>query len=169
MLASSALRASNLAAARDHVAEQSRLVTAPIDDALAHADRLLERVRPIAIAHSSSAPYDSVALALYDIAAIRPGVTYASISFPDGTFQGAYRDTDGTWRFQDSRIEGDGSHVRRYDFVGRTIVLRVDERSDYDPRTRTLYRDATAAWHATWTAPYTFLGSLVDVLSREVA
>jgi len=165
----SSLRAGALASARDHIAEQSRIVTAPIDDALAHADRLLERMRPIAIAHSADAPFDDVALALQDIAVSRPGVTYASLSFPDGTFQGAYRDTDGTWRFEDSRVASDGTHVRRYDFAGRRLVLRVEETSTYDPRSRAFYRDALAAEAPTWTAPYTFFGSRATGLTRAEA
>jgi len=162
----SALRATTLAAAREHVAEQSRQGTAPIQDALARGDALLARLRPIAAAHTPSAPFDEVALALYDVVAVRPGVTYASLSFPDGTFQGAYRDTDGIWRFQDSRVAGDGTHVRRYDYDGRRIVFLREEHTAYDPRTRDFYRDALAHGGATWTEPYTFFGSHATGLTR---
>ncbi|HEX3855276.1 MAG TPA: hypothetical protein VHW01_30140 [Polyangiaceae bacterium] len=53
----------------------------------------------------------------------RAGVSYISISFPDGTFQGAYRDgKDGALRFQDSRVGALDTVVKRFSFVGHQRI-----------------------------------------------
>jgi hypothetical protein len=165
-IAAGALRASTLAVARDGLAATSRLVAGTIDDALSEADPLLARMEPLVRSRSEDAPLDELAIALLDLASVRVGVTYLSVSFPDGTFEGVYRDTDGVWRFQDSRIDGDATRVRRYDFDGRAIRLRLEERTHYDPRTREFYRTAVARGAPAWTEPYTFFGSHATGVTR---
>src|SRR5690606_374837 len=136
-----ALRGSNLDGARARLSEQTRLVAANIRQVLAQAEPVLDRLAARTRAHDPSQPFESFAHVLVDLVQGRPGIAYVSASFPDGTFQGAYVDDDGTLRFQDSRVEPAGTRVRRYDFAeGGTLALRLEERTAYDPRERSFYR-----------------------------
>ncbi len=152
-----ALRGSNLDGARDRLSEQTRLVAANIRQVLAQAEPVLDRLAARTRAHDPSQPFESFAHVLVDLVQGRPGIAYVSASFPDGTFQGAYVDDDGTLRFQDSRVEPAGTRVRRYDFAeGGTLALRLEERTAYDPRERSFYRLALESGKRVWTPPYPF-------------
>jgi serine/threonine protein kinase len=163
-----ALRASNVAAADARLAEQAQLVAGSIGAALAQADPLLDRLEAIGREQDPSQPVERLAHSLVDLMRDRPGVTYVSLSFPDGTFQGAYVDDDGVLRFQDSRLhEGGSTHVRRYDLVGRDqIALHREERSTYDPRTRLFYKIVAGTEQRSWTPPYAFFRTLQTGVSR---
>jgi hypothetical protein len=166
-----ALRASNVAAADARLGEQAQLVARSIGDALAQADPMLDSVEQIAAAHDSTQPFERVAHALADLMRGRSGVTYVSLSYPDGTFQGSYIDDDGTLRFQDSRLHEVGStHVRRYDLVKRDVLkLQREERSTYDPRTRLFYKLAAGTEQRAWTPPYAFFRTLQTGVTRVSA
>ena len=98
------LRDSNLTMARDRIDEETTLLARSIGNALEQADPVMDRLSSLARDHDSIKPFDRVAHSLRDLMQGRAGVSYISISFPDGTFQGAYRDRDGSIRFQDSRF-----------------------------------------------------------------
>ncbi|HEY3497366.1 MAG TPA: serine/threonine protein kinase [Polyangiaceae bacterium] len=165
-----ALRRSSLALGREQVSAQNAIVARQIGVALAKSDVILERLRTLAETHSPSAPFDGVAFALRDLMQGRAGVAYVSLSFPDGTFQGAYTHEDGSIRFQDSRVEANGTRVRRFATDGRkALSLLVEERSTYDPRTRDFYRLALASPRAAWTKPYPFFKTHYTGITRTQA
>ncbi|HEY8944261.1 MAG TPA: protein kinase, partial [Polyangiaceae bacterium] len=153
-----ALRGSNLAMARERLSDQTRLVAAGVRDALDHSNPILDRLTASARAHDPNRPFEEFAHTLADLMNGRPGVAYVSVSFPDGTFQGAYLDDDRVIRFQDSRVEAPGrTRVRRYDLGRRgTLHLHREEWSSYDPRERSFFKLATERRARAWTAPYPF-------------
>ena len=87
-----ALQDSNLTMARDRIDEETALVARSIGFALEQSDPILDRLGALARQHDPSKPYAPVAHALLDLMRGHAGVSYVSISFPDGTFQAAYRD-----------------------------------------------------------------------------
>lgn len=92
--------------------------------------------------------------ALVELVLSRAGVAYASISYPDGTFRGAYIDETGLLAAQESRTTDGRRDVFHYE-RGRLLDPQT-EPADYDPRTRPFYKDALAANRRIWTAPYPF-------------
>ena len=125
--------------------------------ALDQAGPVLERLRSLA---DPERPEVEVLVHLHDLMVGRPGVAFASISFPDGTFRGAYLEPDGAHvSVQESRITGHATERDRFTVAGGALSLLRHERDDYDPRTRGFYRLAASARARTWTAPYTFFNS----------
>jgi hypothetical protein len=152
-----ALRASNLAMAQQRIDDQAALVARSLRGALEQAEPVLDRLGLLAASHSPEQPFERTASALRDLLQGHPGFSYTSISFSDGTFQGAYTDDDGALRFQDSRVTAEGTRVRRFDFrEHEQLALNREERTQYDPRTREFYRLAEKAGHRVWTKPYPF-------------
>src|SRR5262245_40181781 len=99
----------------------------------------------------------------------RPGIAYVSLSFPDGTFQGAYVE-EGRVLFQDSRVEPGGTRVRRFRTDGRKeLALHFEERTAYDPRTREFYKLAQASQGPVWTKPYPFFKTHYTGITRTQA
>jgi len=90
-----ALKASNLALGQRRLAEQATLVAAHLRSALDAAEPMLDRLSDFALTTTPEEPFDQAAGVLLDVMQGRPGVAYASISFPDGTFRGSYVDKDG--------------------------------------------------------------------------
>jgi len=167
LLGERALQGSNLEVAQDRMLEQARLVAASVRDALDQSEPMLDRLYDMTLHHDATQPYEAYAHGMLDLMRGRPGVTYVSASFPDGTFQGAYVDVDGAIRFQDSRVEAQGTRVRRYDYGSRDIlVLQREDRSAYDPRTRSFYRTATHQQRRIWTEPYLFYDSQTAGITR---
>ncbi|MET0344418.1 MAG: protein kinase [Polyangiales bacterium] len=162
-----ALRESNLAVARDRMLEQATLVATSVRDALDQAEPMLDRLSDLTLTHDANAPYAGYAHALLDLMEGRHGVTYVSVSFPDGTFQGAYLDADGLIRFQDSRIGAESTRVLRYDYGPRgQLVLEREDSSRYDPRIRQFYLSAVRERRRVWTEPYLFYDSRTAGISR---
>jgi serine/threonine protein kinase len=163
-----ALRASNVESTDARLAEQAQLVARSIGDALAQADPVLDRVAEIGRAHDPAQPFERVAHNLADLMRGRAGVTFVSLSFPDGTFQGAYVDADGVVRFQDSRVQSNGTtNVRRFSLGGHDgLHLQREEKSSYDPRARPFYQVAERLGRRTWTDPYPFFDTLQTGISR---
>jgi serine/threonine protein kinase len=123
--------------------------------ALDQADPLLHRLRSLA---DPARPLDDVLVRIHDLVVGRPGVAYASISFPDGTFRGAYVD-GARVAVQESRITPAGTDVQRFTVEGGALVPLLRETTDYDPRKRGFYQAAEASGARTWTEPYTFFKS----------
>jgi serine/threonine protein kinase len=165
------LRDSNLSMAADRIDEETTLLARGISAALEQSDPVMDRLSSLARDHDSIKPYDRVAHSLRDLMQGRPGVSYISVSFPDGTFQGAYRDEDGTIRFQDSRVTPQGTIVKRYTLVGHErIAPYYEERSSYDPRTRDFYQLAlSGAGQRVWTKPYPFFKTHYTGITRTEA
>ena len=166
-----ALRESNLTMARDRIDEETALLARGIGIALEQSDAILDRLGPLAREHDSSGPYAATAQNLRDLIEGRAGVSYISISFPDGTFQGVYRDDKaGALRFQDARVGTGESVVKRFSFIGHD---RIDpylvEHTDYDPRTRPFYALAVAARRRVWTKPYPFFKTHYTGITRAEA
>ena len=167
LLGQRALKVSNVALGERRLAEQAQLVASRMRGALDEADPMLDRLSDFALTHGPDQPFDAAAAVLADLMQGRAGVAYASISFPDGTFQGAYIDDDGVLRFQDSRIGPEGTRVRRYDYQGHgLLILRRESTSAYDPRQRAFYTQASSARARVWTAPYVFYGNHYTGITR---
>ena len=165
-----ALRNSNLTMASDRLAEETSLLARGIGAALQESDPMMDRLAALALDHDPIKPYDRVAHTLRDLMAGRAGVAYVSISFPDGTFQGAYRDQDGSIRFQDCRVTAKGSIIKRYSLVGHELIVPYfEEITEYDPRTRPFYGLALASKERVWTKPYPFFKTNYTGITRAQA
>jgi serine/threonine protein kinase len=143
--------------ARRQLAEQAAQIEREVDFALDQAAPILDSLRGLVVG-GAPAPIDRVGPHLYELAIARAGVAYVSISYPDGTFQGAYREA-GRVDVQESRVTSGGpagTDVRRYTVAAGVLAPLRDERTDYDPRRRDFYAAAVAAKARTWTRPYTF-------------
>jgi serine/threonine protein kinase len=166
-----ALQDSNLTMARDRIDEETALVARGIGVALEQSDPILDRLGTLARQHDPSQPYAPVAHALLDLMVGHAGVSYVSISFPDGTFQGVYRDTeDSQILAQDSRVTPEGTIVKRFLLVGHDALQPYrEERSDYDPRNRSFYALALATHGRAWTKPYPFFRTHLTGITRTEA
>src|SRR6478735_10320790 len=166
----SSLRESNTSMAVERIDEETTLLARGISAALEQSDPVMERLGLLARDHDPIKAYDRVAHSLRDLMQGRPGVSYISISFPDGTFQGAYRDEDGAIRFQDSRVTPQGTLVKRYTLVGHErLAPFYEERTSYDPRARSFYQLATASDQRVWTKPYPFFKTPYTGITRAEA
>jgi serine/threonine protein kinase len=162
-----ALKVSNVALGERRLSEQAQLVASRLGGALEAADPMLDRLSDFALTHGPERPLEDAAAVLADLMQGRAGVAYASISFPDGTFQGTYVDVDGRLRFQDSRVGAQGTRVRRYDYRGHGLItLKSESSSAYDPRRRGFYVLATDARRRVWTEPYVFYGTHYTGVTR---
>jgi serine/threonine protein kinase len=165
-----ALKGSNVEMAQQHIDDQASLVARGLRNALEQAEPVLDRLGLLAASHEPSQPFERAASVLRDLLQGHPGFAYTSISFPDGTFQGAYKDDDGAVRFQDSRVTPEGTHVRRFDYRARdTLALRSEEQTRYDPRTRDFYTLALGTGRRVWTKPYPFYGTHYTGITRAEA
>jgi serine/threonine protein kinase len=165
-----ALRESNLTMASERLDEEAALLARGIGSALEESDPMMDRLAALALDHDSIKSYDRVAHTLHDLMQGRAGVAYISISFPDGTFQGAYRDQDGSVRFQDCRVTPKGSIVKRYTLVGHErIVPYFEETNQYDPRSRPFYALALTTHERVWTKPYPFFKTNYTGITRAQA
>lgn len=143
--------------ARRQLLEQAQRVESEFSFALDQADPLLARMRALA---DPARPIEDVLVRLHDLMFGRPGVAYVSISFPDGTFRGAYLPLDRRGvEVQESRITANGSEVRRFTVEGGALVPLREEVTRYDPRRRTFYELALKARARVWTPPYPFFAS----------
>ena len=164
------LRDSNLTMAGGRIDEETTLLARSISAALEQSDPVMDRLGALAQGHDPIKAFDGVAHSLRDLMQGRAGVSYISISFPDGTFQGAYRDEDGAIRFQDSRVTPQGTVVKRYTLVGHErITPYYEEHTDYDPRKREFYTLAARSSERVWTKPYPFFKTHYTGITRAQA
>ena len=170
LLGQRSLEESSLALGLAQLRARNVMVARQIGLALAQSDALLDRLRSLARVHTPRAPLANIAFPLRDMLQGRAGVAYTSISFPDGTFQGAYVYDDGSIRFQDSRVTPDGTRVIRYGTDDRSGLVELSqERSSYDPRQRGFYLLAAASHGTVWTAPYPFFKTHYTGITRAEA
>ncbi|MEI9942412.1 MAG: serine/threonine protein kinase [Pseudomonadota bacterium] len=164
------LRDSNLTMAGGRIDEETTLLARSISAALEQSDPVLDRLSLLAQDHDPIKSFDRVAHSLRDLMQGRAGVSYISISFPDGTFQGAYRDRDGAIRFQDARVSPQGTLVKRYTLVGHErLAPYFEEHNDYDPRKREFYKLAASSAERVWTKPYPFFKTHYTGITRAEA
>jgi serine/threonine protein kinase len=149
-----ATRTSSMSLARHQLAEQAVSVQNDVAFALDQAAPLMQRLRVLA---DPQRPVDDVLPRLHDLIVGRPGIAYVSISFPDGTFRGAYLSPERQYEVQESRL--DTREVRRFTVEGSALRLLRTEPNQYDPRTRGFYQLAQKTGTRAWTAPYTFFQS----------
>ncbi len=167
ILADSSLRGSNLEVARARLNDQAEHVARNVRLTLAQADPLLESLAGLSRDHAPERDFHPFGRALADLMRGRAGVAYVSVSFPDGTFQGAYLNDDKRLEFQDSRITPEGTRVRRYAVEPRPILRFLSEEyTQYDPRQRGFYLSAARARKAVWTEPYPFYKTRVTGITR---
>jgi hypothetical protein len=161
-LGQDAIRQSTWQLGRDRFAEQTDFVARSIAASLAQADPLLDRMRELARGWSPREPADRVAHTLRGLMRGRAGVAYVSVSYPDGTFQGAHLDRDGRIGFKEARLGERGRVMTSFAFAddgsGR-LHARSSAATSYDPRTRDFYRLAVADERRRWTDVYQFFGS----------
>jgi len=170
VIGQTAISQSSVALARDQMSARNLIVARQIRNALAQSDVLIERLSTVVADHDPKKPFDAVAFAMRDLMSGRSGVAYLSVSFPDGTFQGAYVHEDQSLRFQDSRVEKEGTRVRRFGTEGRSqLSLLSEERTTYDPRQRGFYKLAAASPGPVWTKPYPFFMTHYTGITRAKA
>jgi hypothetical protein len=151
------LRQSSEELGRDRFAEQTGFVARSIAAALANADPTLDRMSELVLKRGPSDAPAPLAHSLAGLIRGRPGMSYASVSYPDGHFQGSFLDADGAIRFEETWLENGSTLVRRYDLDGTDrLRLRETLHTDYDPRNRLFYRVAMETKVRTWTKPYPF-------------
>lgn len=151
-----ATRSTSDSMARKQLAEQATSVQNDVAFALDQAGPMLDRLRVLA---DPARPADDVLVRLHDLMVGRPGVAYASISFRDGTFRGAYLGEARRVDVQESRIGTRGTDVVRYTVAGGALAKLREEVTDYDPRRRGFYQLAERTQARAWTEPYTFFGT----------
>ncbi len=133
--------------------EQARSVQADVAFALDQADPLMARTRVLAQQRPAR---DPMLLALHDLIVGRPGVSYISISFADGTYFHANILRTGTIEVQQSQIEGPKTKVEWFTVQGNQLVPSRNVTNDYDPRKRPFFDLAVKTRARAWTPPYTF-------------
>ena len=167
LLGDRALRGSNLDVARSRLRDQAATVARMVRLALEQADPMLDRLAGLALTHGPDQPFERFAHSLADLMQGRAGVTYISVSFSDGTFQGAYLDKNDVLAFQDSRVREHDTRVRRFAFSSPgMLTLLGEENTHYDPRRRSFYQLAERRGGRVWTEPYPFYLSHVTGITR---
>ncbi len=142
--------------ARRQLTEQAAAVQSQVAFALDQASPILERLRVLA---DPQRPLDDTLVRLHDLIVGRPGVAYASISFPDGTFRGAYLGEGRRVEVQESTVGPSNTDVTRYTVVGSRLLVLRKETTSYDPRQRGFYQLAERTAARAWTDPYPFFRS----------
>ncbi|HEY0194743.1 MAG TPA: protein kinase [Kofleriaceae bacterium] len=162
MVGRDATRSASSQMARRLLTSNATSVQSDVVFALDQADPVLTRLRSLADPRLSR---DEVLVRIHDLVVGRPGVAYASISFPDGTFRGAYLDSAGDKAasprvaVQESVITAGATQRDRFLVAGGKLALLRHETDDYDPRHRGFYLLAEKTGARAWTEPYTFFNS----------
>ena len=153
LLGRGATRTATEEMARDQLAQQAAATQTEVAFALDQADPLLARLASFT---DESRPIEDVLVRMHDLITGRPGVSYVSVSFPSGTFRGAYVTPAGGLEVQESRMTAAGTDVNRFTVVNGALATRMHETMAYDPRTRPFYTLAVTSGARGWTEPYTF-------------
>ncbi|HYE06065.1 MAG TPA: hypothetical protein VEL07_11180, partial [Planctomycetota bacterium] len=145
---------------RERVVDQTASIARAAEDSLQQAQPLLGFVRNHALAQPTPDPESFTALGAA-LMRHRPGISYISLSYTDGSFLGVFVDhaRDDVVRLNHSWIEPDGTTTQRFsDIVGNAGLVPAETIRDagYDPRTRPFFAPAVAAKTPVWTPPYRF-------------
>lgn len=158
-----ATRSASSQMARRLLTSNATSVQSDVAFALDQADPVLARLRSLI---DPALSRDEVLVRMHDLVVGRPGVSFASISLPDGTFRGAYLDTAGPVArvaMQESVVTPGGTQRDRFVMpsgaIGGPLTLLRHETDDYDPRHRGFYQLAEKTGARAWTEPYTFFNS----------
>jgi serine/threonine protein kinase len=167
--------------------EETRAIAGSVGSALAGADPLLVNLHESILAYAprlhleNDATQDAVlnAVAHEFAAAVRAhqGVVYASASFPDGGFLGAFVEADNVLRFQVSRepnaktTERDelAPGKRRRYTLSDGLRVESEAASTYDPRKRSFYQLALQHRGRVWSKPYLFYDDHAPGITRTEA
>ena len=95
-------------------------------------------------------------LSLHDLIVGRPGVSYISVSFPDGTYFHSSVTRDRKIEVQTSALTPTGTKVEWFTVDGNRLLPDRDVVNSYDPRKRPFWDLAIKTRARTWAAPYTF-------------
>jgi sigma-B regulation protein RsbU (phosphoserine phosphatase) len=113
---------------------------------------------------------ERLASQLLAVLTANPGLSWVSYSDEHGSFTGAYRAPDGGTQLTLSRIEG--GRTKRSEYVvlpdGTRRLLKIDDESGYDPRTRPFYTGANQKGRLTWLPPYVFYWQWVPGITCAV-
>ena len=152
-----ALEDTSLSMARDRFVEQSTFASERLAFALLRADNVLDRISEVQRERTSNQPADELALIMRDLITGRAGMTQVYVGYPDGTYQGVYTADDGSVRYQESRVGGEGGgKFRHHRFAAKRLMWDRDEPTDYDPRKRKWWEVALRENKRAWTEPYPF-------------
>jgi tRNA A-37 threonylcarbamoyl transferase component Bud32 len=166
LLGQRALRDSTAQLGRDRFSEQTDFIARSIASSLAQSDAVLDRMRERVVAWSPADPAGPVAHSLRGLIRGRAGVAYVSLSYPDGTFRGAYLE-GALIRFKEVRSDQGERIMSVFDLEGLDgLAPRTREPTTYDPTTRDFYRLAVEMGRRVWTKPYPFFGSHQTGVSR---
>jgi serine/threonine protein kinase len=153
LLGRDATRSSTQQLVRRQLQEQAMSVQSDVAFALDQADPIIGRLHVLA---DPARPVEDVLVRLHDLIIGRPGVSYVSVSFPDGTYYHANATREGTIEVQESRIAANGTAVNWWTVSGGKLVPLRQKVTDYDPRKRAFYQLAVKAGARTWTPPYAY-------------
>jgi serine/threonine protein kinase len=169
--------------------EETRAIAESVGSALGAADPLLASLRESILADAphlhleNDAAQDAMlgkfAHRFAGVVRARQGIVYASASFPDGGFLGAYVEADNVLRFQVSRDPNAKTTARdalapgkrrRYTFAGsQDLRFESEAPSVYDPRKRPFYQLAVQHHGRVWTKPYLFYDDHAPGITRTEA
>ncbi len=138
---------------RRQLTEQAKSVQADVAFALDQADPLFARTRVLARQHPAG---DAMLLALHDLIVARPGVSYISVSFPDGTYFHSNVTRDRKIEVQTSAITPAGTKVEWFTVQGGQVIPDRQTLNSYDPRKRPFWDLAVKTRARAWASPYTF-------------
>src|SRR5262245_30453307 len=101
---------------------------------------------------------DRLAPQLLAVLKANPGLSWVSYSDAHGTFIGAYHAPEGGMQVTFSRIVNGRTRRAVSDVLpdGSQKLLKTDDESGYDPRTRPFYIGAKRAGRLVWLPPYVF-------------
>jgi serine/threonine protein kinase len=162
LLGLGALRSESRTMANAELSDQAADVGSAVGFALDQAGPIIDRLGGIGRLEGPDVPLARMAPELQDMILAHAGITWVSISYPDGTFRAATREgRDGAIALQESRIDGKNiggatTAVTWYALAGTELRVVREERTAYDPRTRDFYMRALDAKQRVWTPPYTF-------------
>lgn len=138
---------------RRQLTEQAKGVQADVAFALDQADPLFARTRVLARQRPAR---DTMLLALHDLIIGRPGVSYISVSFPDGTYFHSNITRERKLEIQTSAVTPAGTKVEWFTVDGNRLIPDRDVVNSYDPRKRPFWDLALMTRARAWTPPYTF-------------
>lgn len=157
LLGRDATRSSTDQLVRQQLAEQAKQINLDVEIALDQAEPVMAALRMLALVRPPGD--DDTLVRLHDLLVGRPGMSYVSISFPDGRYVQADATKGAAVELSESHPEPDGTKAKWFVIKAGAVIQLRDAVTDYDPRKRPFYSIATSAGNRAWTPPYTFFRS----------
>jgi adenylate cyclase len=141
----------------------SRQVITRTREHLAQAPRTVRYLQELSDQGHLPTDRRDLATRLLSILHAQPDYTWVSLSGEDGSFTGAYRGSDGSFRTNMSWIVGGKTRLEEYAVLpdGSWKPFHLSDDFGYDPRVRPFYRLAAEKKKGTWSPPYVFFGQNV--------